>query len=229
MSHSMPPTNLIADFAPATEPQIGFVKSLVAYKDLGEHAEWMAEKVKLADEGKMSKSFASKLIGRLCALPNKPLDATGVKKDIVKVYAEQTLWAVPAGRYALANDNANALEFTDTNPILFYRVKLGKEGTRWEGRRFVTRIVGGDHSYDIKGAQATEVLRLIHGDILSAAALYGKEFKHCSRCNKELTRRLSRELGIGPHCAAHLGMDPSTVEAAKAKIIEQGHDPQETV
>lgn len=223
-TYSTPPISLTAN--PASESQISFVKSLVAQKDLGEHVEWMAEKIKLADDGQMDKRFASKLIGRLRRLPDKPLSAGGVKRDIVKAYAEQTLWAVPSGRYALVNDKADQ---EDINPVLFYRVTIGNEGSKWEGRRFVNRIVGGNPDMKIGGSQAMEVLRLIHGDILGAASLYGKEFKHCSRCNRELTRRLSRELGIGPHCAAHLGMSAEHITEVKATLVAAGLDPEEAM
>ena len=218
-THSTPPANLSAE-APATAKQIDYIKSLVEQKDLGEHRDWMHKKLADIETNGITKAFASKLIGRLVALPRKPVPAT------VTAYAEQTLWEIPAGRYALVNDKADE---ADTNPVLFYRVSVGKEGTRWEGRRFVERIVGGDHNYPVKGAQATQVLGTIHADILGAAKLYGKEIGKCSNCNRTLTRRLSRELGVGPVCAEKLGMSADDIQAVKDELISAGLDPEETI
>jgi hypothetical protein len=224
--HTAPPAFITANPNPATEKQVAFIKRLAEQKDLGEHAEYVNVRIALADEGKMDKGYASRLIERLLALPKlavapKPVEE---RRDIV---SEQSLWVVPPGRYALVNDKASE---EDTNPILFYRVSRGKPGGKWEGKLFLARIVGGNSDMPIRpGAQATAIIKAIHGDVLGAAQRYGKEIGQCSICNRHLTQRLSRELGIGPKCAERIGMPREHIDAAKHVLIAQGYDPKEVI
>ena len=73
------------------------------------------------------------------------------------------------------------------------------------------------------------MLAEIEKDVIGCSRRYGREFKVCGRCGKGLTRLLSRALGIGPVCAAHLGMSVEEIDAAKQVIIDAGHDPEETI
>jgi Family of unknown function (DUF6011) len=219
-----PPASLTDSAAPtATTPQIKFIRDLAASREIpAEHADYMTAQHEAMDAGTMTKSFASKLIGRLLALPEikaAPKPASELR-DIVAENAP--LWTVPDGYYAL--DNLKADE-QDTNPVLFYRIKTAKSS----GKQWVTRVVGGDHDFLIKGKQGQEVINRIHSDVQTAARRYGHEIGKCSCCNRTLTQRLSRELGIGPVCADKLGIDASVIEDAKATIVAAGFDPTETI
>jgi hypothetical protein len=228
MTRSAPPAHLTTQFIPATEPQVNYVKALAEQKELGEHAEWMAGIVKLADAGKMDKRFATKLIGRLREMPSKAIDHSKTLNDITGEHGQQMqpmLWSFPAGRYALvkADDDDNL------NPIEFYHVKIGREGGKWAGYYFVSRMAS-DEEYPVRNKQQrTRVLNAIADNPLEAAQRYGREFKCCAICGKGLTRRLSRVMGIGPTCAEKVGMPHEHIEQFKSEIVAAGLDPEETI
>lgn len=225
-TRSTPPAHFT--FVPVTDKQADYIRSLAEQKDVGEHAEWLAAKLVEMESGKMSKSFAMKLIGRLREMPRKAADHSKLGKDITaeaNPFKQQMLWAFPAGRYAIVNGDGD----DPVNNIAFYHVTIGKEGGKWAGYYFVSRMAS-DEEYPVKTKkERTRVLNAIADNPLEAAQRYGHEFKCCAICAKGLTRRLSREMGIGPRCAEKLGVDVGIIEAAKAKIVEQGYDPQETV
>jgi hypothetical protein len=217
---STPPAHLTE--TPATEKQIDYIKSLAQQKDVGEHAEWLAAKL----AGQMTKQFASKLIGRLKDMPAKPIDHSKPLRDITGEHGQQMLWNFPAGRYAIVNSDGDN---DGINPIAFYHVTIGKEGGRWAGYYFVSRMAS-DEEYPVKAkAERTRVLKAIADNPLEAAQRYGREFKRCAICSKGLTRRLSREMGIGPVCAERVGMPHEHIDAIKHTLIAQGFDPEETI
>lgn len=136
----------------------------------------------------MSKQQASEVIGNLLEQKrNAPKPAAPAKADSPEV---------PAGRYALTNE--------DDGQVYFFKVEHGKAGTRWEGYTFVKRQ-SSDDLYPVKDAtKRNNVLKLIAADVPAAMALYGKEIGRCGHCHKTLTSEW-RERGIGPVCARKMG------------------------
>ena len=103
------------------------------------------------------------------------------------------LIAVPTGHYAVASA-------TGHNDLDFYRVERPTEG-RWAGRTFVRRVIGGRPAVPVRGAEARVALaRIDDAGVDACAARYGIELGRCYRCNRHLTDRVSRMLGIGPDC-----------------------------
>lgn len=100
---------------------------------------------------------------------------------------------VPAGHYAIASRG--------DNDLLFVRVDRPTDG-QWAGRTFIKMIVGGKPDAPIRDrAQVRSILeRIIEAGPAEAGALYGQEIGRCCRCNRTLTDKVSRELGIGPEC-----------------------------
>lgn len=157
---------------------------------------------------------ASRIIDALFALPRKPAP------EAVEV---------PAGRYAVELGGRNVVEF--------FRVDRPTEG-KWAGWTFVKQQAS-DDEWPVKGARKTEVLAAIAIDPQAALLLYGQEIGSCGNCGRTLTDDISREMGIGPDCAAHLGIDrpkpasrrrsapaaqeaPSGTPASPAVIVTQG-------
>ena len=100
---------------------------------------------------------------------------------------------VPVGHYALELDGE----------IRFYLVTLEDTG-RWAGRQFVRRVVGPDE-FRMTGADSAQALNAIRADPWGAATLYGQEIGRCGQCGRRLTKKESREAGIGPICRRNLG------------------------
>lgn len=102
---------------------------------------------------------------------------------------------VPAGLYALDTEEGAK------NAVAFYRVDHGKEGTRWEGFVFLSRLVGGNPDIAIKGGAKASILARLAEDPEGASRRFGRESGRCGRCNTLLTDDASRAEGIGPVCA----------------------------
>jgi hypothetical protein len=100
-------------------------------------------------------------------------------------------WSPVAGRYALTTDGVTK----------FYVVDLGKEGSRWAGRVFLS-VQASDELHPVRnpGTRA-DILAAIGTDPAAALRLYGREIGRCGVCGRTLTDEASRAAGIGPICA----------------------------
>jgi Family of unknown function (DUF6011) len=203
---------------PPTDKQRSFVARLRRERELDESGQdWLTAEMAKPD---LTKGRVHDIIDHLLALPVKP--KASVKPE------EPNAPRVEPGRYALR-------EPTDTlNPIRFYKIDDGKDlrsrgGQDWTGFQFVERYAS-DETFPIKGKDRYRVLEAIAADPLAAAQLYGQEARRCTVCNRKLTRRLSRELGIGPVCAVKVEwMTPDYIDSITQSLIAQGLDPKETI
>jgi len=101
---------------------------------------------------------------------------------------------VPASQYCLERDGE----------LKFYRVRIGKAGTRWDGFRFVDLLIGhpGDwQKRPLKGIERKAVLEAIAANPQEAAVRFSKEFTICAVCGSPLSDQESLERGLGPICA----------------------------
>jgi Family of unknown function (DUF6011) len=117
------------------------------------------------------------------------------------VFADGT--TVLAGSYGL-DTSADDRFANDTS---FFRVWIQKRGQDY-GKGWNVQLYTSDDTTRVKLAVPTQLdmLRGIAKDPLAAASLYGHEFKRCGICSRGLTNDASRERGIGPVCAANLGL-----------------------
>lgn len=97
------------------------------------------------------------------------------------------------GYYALAVDDA----------VRFYVVREGKG--RWEGRVFLNRYHS-DYTDRVPYAEQKLVVDAILADPDNARMTFARELTRCWRCGRMLTDAVSRGRGVGPECAAILGM-----------------------
>lgn len=105
---------------------------------------------------------------------------------------------VPAGRYAVYNDDQSA------NDIAFYQVDRPTEG-RWAGYVFVNRY-SSDELIRISREQQVAIMdKIVKMGAAESSALYGRNDVRCGICHRKLTKKASRDRGIGPDCAAALG------------------------
>jgi hypothetical protein len=163
----------------------------------------------------VTKARASKILDRLFALPSKPVERATTVRDIVAQTNPFKIPDIPSGRYALRGENI-------LNNIEFYSVY------RFEDGGLSLKRFASDERYPVKGAARQSVLKAIAADITGAAQLYGTETNHCGRCAKLLTRRVSRDFGLGAKCAEHMGVS-AAYEALAASLTAQGIDPNETI
>lgn len=101
---------------------------------------------------------------------------------------------VPRGSYALENKDQRI------NDIAFYSVWIRDDGSRWSVKRYSS-----DELVGLPRVQQYGILERIAADPLAAATRYGLEKKRCGICHRKLTRKESRERGIGPVCAEKHG------------------------
>lgn len=105
--------------------------------------------------------------------------------------ATPTRFTAPAGFYAIV--------WPGNGKTYFYRVQVGKPGTKWAGYRFITRQ-SSDEFVRLSPEGQAAAWPLILADIDGARRLYGQEIGRCGCCHKTLTDETSRAYGIGPEC-----------------------------
>jgi hypothetical protein len=225
----------------ASNKQLNYLTSLLQERDLGEEArDALSKRVAvqilineehgdcsppLAAPG-LTKRRATEFIGRLLEQPKRPRELPkreGAARDIVGEHHDKTLPTpdqVPAGYYAVKNNQGE---------LRFYKL--------WRGDRnpnYVKLYV--QHSDDFTLVQpfpaAKTIIRQIAADPAAAARLYGRHLKHCSRCNRTLTNRISRLLDIGPVCGGHFYDEEiwNRIRAsARAALEAAGLDPDADV
>jgi hypothetical protein len=187
--------------APATEPQVNFLRKLLAERVGITAAEDIRNALNIARTNKtLDKGMASEFITRLQAIPANPVVrqapiSSGLpgQDGTPPLAKSDDAWkrpeCVPDGQYALKGDDG---------VIRFYSVNTN-DGICW------VAIHASDERHNIKGRARHQVLDAIAVDPRAAAILFGHETNHCGRCGRELTDEVSRANGIGPICAGKLG------------------------
>lgn len=215
----------------ASNKQLKFLKSLMDERVMDEDAHklmserWTAQDAANAEHGEgsfvkngISKRRASGFIERLLEKPRKPVGDKHKGKTIGMPPAE----ALPPGRYAILVGE----EGVDQNDWYFYHVKRGtKSNYVWIKR------MSSDDEYELPFPEALKIARqIVDAGADKAAMEYGERFKRCSRCNRGLTRRISRKLKVGPVCGGHWYQDwDERVAIARAELQAEGFDPDENI
>jgi hypothetical protein len=105
---------------------------------------------------------------------------------------------VPPGYYAVP-------DWTGKEEFKFFRVKVMRKG-QWRGRTFVDQVIGGHPELSCSHKLAIEAVNhILEFGIEDAGMLYGLKIKQCCRCNRSLTKKASRVLSMGRHCAYQRG------------------------
>jgi len=94
----------------------------------------------------------------------------------------------------------------ERNDLDFWLVKTRKNG-KYEGRRFVDRIIGGHDDVpldNVHGRLAMEAILAYGAE--ESQVLYSQEIGTCRFCQRSLTRRVPRYNGQGNDCAADRGL-----------------------
>jgi hypothetical protein len=166
------------------------------------------------EEFGMSKGKASELIEWFLKQPDKPSELWKPSAED----AERIAIGVPAGRYAVENDQGE---------LRFYNVWVARNG-----KRLNVYVLHGPNDSDLRFHKTMlGVLRKIKADGIREAALrFGREIGSCSNCGRRLTNRISRELAIGPVCGGRMFGEKewkAEVKAKRQEIVDRGEDPDE--
>lgn len=104
---------------------------------------------------------------------------------------------IPQGYYATRKEHG----------INFWFVRVPDDGGKWDGYRFVRRIIGGGGSP--QQIHTSEQLAALHAildaGVEAAGNLFADEMEQCKHCRKPLTRKASREMRKGSTCADNRG------------------------
>lgn len=103
--------------------------------------------------------------------------------------------AIVQGYYATKSATGN-------NDLDFWFVRVPEDG-KWQGMRFVSRVLGGRGTQRIRNGEQMAALRaILEAGTEAAGMLFAQELGRCRKCGRDLTDDTSRQLGIGPVCRA---------------------------
>ena len=105
----------------------------------------------------------------------------------------------PSGYYAVP-------DWTGEEELKFFWVKVKKGHGPYAGWTFVDQVVGGHVDHPCSGKLAIDAINaILEFGPDDAGILFATKFKHCYKCNKSLTKKASRTLSMGRHCAYQSG------------------------
>jgi hypothetical protein len=196
-----------------TEPQRNYILDLLKKKDLDDvpqdRVDSLMKSLRISEDPEefgMGKEQASKIIEWL-----------KMRKDKAAPLQDEFDF-VPAGRYAIENDDGE---------LRFYQVWRPKKNQNV----FRVYVMFGPSQAPLHRNAANGVVRKIfNAGVRECAIRFGNEIGACSNCGRRLTNRISRELGIGPICGGRMwGEDDwkAEVTTARQSIIDRGEDPEE--
>lgn len=116
-------------------------------------------------------------------------EKVSAKEGIAQAKARNAnpLAAVPAGRYAIDKGD---------DEISFYRVH------RFESGAYVVYVQASDEEHKLdKGPARAALQKILDAGVEASAILYGIKLGVCAICGRALTKKTSRDAGIGPDCA----------------------------
>lgn len=182
-----------------SEKQQGFLRDLLRQFNLALEDDLTPETISY-DKGKpilngLVDARRNKATGKPYKFPDGVLQSANPNKSKTRTSAQRVpLPDVPAGYYSVP-------DWTGNEELKFFRVKRPTEGD-WAGRTFVDHIVGGHPGMKCHGDFMRKALEaILEFGPEDAGILYGIKIKQCCSCNLKLTKKASRALSRGRHCA----------------------------
>lgn len=117
----------------------------------------------------------------------------------VRQPTRQRLPDCPPGYYAVP-------DWTGREELKFFWVKVKKGTSPFAGWTFVDQVIGGHVDQHCFGKFAIDAINaILEFGPEDAGILFAEKFKHCYKCNKSLTKKASRVIKMGRHCAYQNG------------------------
>ena len=212
---------------PISEPQINTIKKLADEKDLSglpdAQREFLLPSPFDADKQeanlrRMNREQAHEAISLMLELPK-------LQVQTVEAIPLTPVQAVETGSVSVDKSQTREGYFFIIDPTnneeRFFKVKHGKEGTRWAGYTFL-EVQASDYWYPVKNPKHRDaVLAEIDKDPITAMNEYGIRIGSCGVCGRTLTDRDSRLRGIGPVCAARLDMEAAAPTESQLDLLRK--------
>lgn len=148
------------------------------------------EKVRLPEYNELSQLDYELMIGGLSRQDIGPFLTKMLKQPSAGASRDELFERVANGKYALRNE--------DDEDIRFYCIG----GTR---HRILWELTGAPGDFKMQRIYRPEkILKRIGDDPVAAFALFGLNVGTCGRCGSPLTKKHTRERGIGDTCYAKL-------------------------
>lgn len=129
-----------------------------------------------------------------CVTPEEAADLAAIKTMQPRQAARPNFKAIPQGYYATKCRTGN-------NDLDFWFVRVPETG-KWQGWRFVRRIIGGRGPQVIPTAEGLAALHaILEAGVDNAGNLYADTLGNCKKCGRDLTDDESRARRLGPVCA----------------------------
>ena len=90
--------------------------------------------------------------------------------------------------------------------LRFYEVRKPTKG-KWAGFVFLSQLSGENHIRIREQGEREIVYGEISKNPMDSLKRYGQHIGRCGHCRKQLTDSESRQIGIGPVCRKHLGVE----------------------
>jgi len=201
-------------FAPATEKQVAFLKSLAAKRVVPTN---LLADIDAAEAGLLAKASASHLIDILKGLP---FDGAAFRPAPVAAAPSAPARDIAAGFYTVTDGSGHVT------------LKVEKNAAWCDGKTVVSYLFGTDNVTKYRGfafitndgvkvwkkfADNDRLIAaaefLVHGDVaearenfLNVAEAYALRSGNCFACGRHLTVPTSLHRGLGPICARNLGV-----------------------
>lgn len=121
-------------------------------------------------------------------------DPTASKRSGERGPTPQKLPDCPPGYYAVA-------DWTGKEELKFFRVKRFDDGGT-----SIKQVVGGHPDLPARGEFAVKAIKsIMYMGVEESGLLYALKIKQCYNCNRSLTKKASRQLGLGRNCAYKKG------------------------
>lgn len=136
--------------------------------------------------------------------PQTSADTKSVWIEWRKLAAELVKVGGPTGaRFAVATEKGS------DNDLAFWWVVRKDDPQSGRTRYFLRQVIGGQGPVRVRlapEAMVSVAKKIKAAGPLEAMLTYGRELGSCGHCGRELTNKVSRDAGIGPHCRKNKGM-----------------------
>ena len=213
---------------PISDPQIKTIKDLCGSKDLSSLPDAQREFLlpspfdadkQEANLRRMNREQAHEAISLMLELPK--LQVQTVEVTPVQVLQQGAVQSQTEDQKPQTREGYFFIIDPTNNEERFFKVKHGKEGTRWAGYTFL-EVQASDYWYPVKNPKHRDaVLAEIDKDPITAMNEYGIRIGSCGVCGRTLTDRDSRLRGIGPVCAARLDMEAAAPTESQLDLLRK--------